>query len=63
MPSENDYGGMTLNERIYTADEMDNWDKAVQSRNRAELLRILEKVEIRGLAATKTIDQVLGTQP
>ena len=43
---KNSYTGMTVNERLYVAGLMDEFDKAVQRRDSAEVRRILETVQL-----------------
>ena len=43
---DNKYAGMTVNERLYLSGLMEAFDKAVKSRNYAEVVAILKKVEL-----------------
>lgn len=40
------YAGMTVNERLYASGLMDECDKAVSEKNTAEVVRILEELEL-----------------
>lgn len=40
------YAAMTVNERLCAAELMDDFDKAVQSRDRNLIMQILAKVEV-----------------
>ena len=59
MKSPEDYRGMTTNERLWTAGLMEEWDAAMQSRDRERMIEILSKV---GLAsqAVSIADTVLA---
>lgn len=41
-----DYSGMTVNERLYVAGLLNEFDAAARSRNRDEMLNILRKVDV-----------------
>jgi len=40
------YSGMTVNERLYEAGIMEEWDRATASRNRDRMIELLGKVEL-----------------
>ena len=42
--SHNDYLGMTVNERLFHAGLMDDFDKSIEEKDKAKLVFILEKV-------------------
>ncbi len=43
---DNKYAGMTVNERLYASGLMNECDKAVIEKNIAEVVRILNEVEL-----------------
>lgn len=43
---QNKYGGMTVNERLYTSGLLDKFDKAVKERKVIEITNILKSVEL-----------------
>jgi hypothetical protein len=53
------YRGMTLNERLYLAGLLDQFDEALRQRDREGLVVLLEQVEIQGPDAEQTADAVL----
>jgi hypothetical protein len=52
---DNKYKGMTVNERLYVSDFMDDFDKAVEEKNIRKIIEILEKVEITEKSAINSI--------
>lgn len=46
MERQPDYSGMTLNERLFSAGLLMDWDTAVQSRNRKRMVELLSKVDL-----------------
>lgn len=40
------FAGMTVNERLYHADLLDDFDRAAVARDRAEMISILDKVYV-----------------
>ena len=46
MPQHPDYSGMTVNERLYSAGLLEQWDAAVVSRNRERMLQLLSEVDL-----------------
>ena len=44
--TNNKYGGMTVNERLYVSGLMDKFNKAVEGRSVEEVIYILNEVEI-----------------
>jgi hypothetical protein len=40
------YGGMTVNERLFAAGLLDEFDAAARARDRARMIEILAKVEV-----------------
>jgi hypothetical protein len=57
-PIPPDFGGMTVNERLVVAGLVDDWDQAVHRRDRTEMIRILELVDV--MRADQTADAVLA---
>jgi hypothetical protein len=49
---------MTVNERLTSVGLMDRWDAAVRDRDREEMLRIMEQVEVANPAFT--VDTILS---
>ena len=37
---------MTVNERLFTIDRIEDFDRAIEGRNRLEAIRILQEVEL-----------------
>ena len=50
-----DYSGMTVNERLFAAGLLADWDAALRLRNRARLIVLLSRVELQEQA-----DQIVG---
>ena len=53
------YAGMTINKHLFAAGLLDTFDQAESRRDRAEMIRILESVEVPD--ADKTVDALLGS--
>jgi hypothetical protein len=47
-----DFSGMTVNERLFTADLMDAFDAAVRRRDRARMVEMLRAVAVEDAEAT-----------
>jgi hypothetical protein len=58
-PTDNELGGMTVNERLVLCDLLDNWDAAVGKRDREEMIAILCQVALTQELAAYTTDTVL----
>lgn len=43
---EPDYGGMTVNERLFVAGLLDQFDDAARARDRARMIRLLSLVQV-----------------
>lgn len=43
---DNKYAGMTVNERLYVAELLDEFEKAVSDKNTEKAIRILKEVEL-----------------
>ena len=54
------YGGMTVNERLFTAGLIDEWDKAVLKRDRAGMIEVLMATELTSKQAAETADATLA---
>lgn len=57
---ENQYKGMTINERLYVSGFMENFDKAVRENDVEKVISILKKVEITDESGIKAILKTLG---
>jgi len=57
--NQDDIRGTTLNERLYLRGLLDKFDDALEHRDRGQLIKLLEKVEIRGSDAEQTADEIL----
>ena len=55
-----EYAGMTVNERLFTAGLLDTFGDAARRRDRGEMLRLLEAVELDVGNATRTADLILA---
>lgn len=53
------YAGMTVNERLYEAGIMEEWDRAATSKNRDRMIELLGEVELADQAEQIT-DTVLS---
>ena len=56
---KHDYGGMTVNERLYTAGLIDEFDAARERCDRQRMVELLEAVEVRHSAWS--VDKILAT--
>lgn len=54
-----DYSGMTVNERLFAAGLLHEWDAAARSRDRATMISILMRVDLLEKDATWSVDAVL----
>lgn len=55
---ENQYAGMTVNERLYVSGLMDEFDKAVEEKNADRVRSILEKVELNEESIKPILEQL-----
>lgn len=53
-----DFEGMTLNERLIVAGQLDAWDAAVAARDKLEIVRILELLAVTD--PVKAAAEILG---
>jgi hypothetical protein len=58
-PTDNELGGMTVNERLFSCGLLDNWDAAVGKRDREEMIAILRQVAMTQEQAAYTTDTLL----
>lgn len=59
-PDKSSYAAMTVNERLVMAGLIDEWDRAVNARNRNEMIAVLKRVDVEG--ADMTADKVLANR-
>jgi hypothetical protein len=59
MQDESRYAGMTLNERLFEAELIPEWEAAARSRNRERMIELLSKVGL-GDQAEQIADTVLS---
>ena len=55
-----DFGGMTVNERLFTADLLGPWDAAVNAGDRKRAIEVLQQVSMSESSAAATVDAVLS---
>ncbi len=53
---------MTLNERLFEANLLEEFDSAVEQKDKERLINILIKVEISRDEAEKTVSTILGNK-
>jgi hypothetical protein len=53
------YGGMTVNERLVVARLIEQWDHAVNTRDRDAMVEILKKVELPETESGRITDTIL----
>jgi hypothetical protein len=58
-PADKDYGAMTVNERLFAAGLLDEFDRAVRAGDVAALERILRKVQLSDENVAAVIKKVL----
>jgi len=58
--SRSNYGGMTVNERLFVAGLMDEFDGAARGRKRDAMIAILMKVALTQQGAEQTTDAILA---
>jgi hypothetical protein len=54
-----DYGGMTVNERLFAAGLLTKWDDAARKRDRVNMIELLSRVDL-GQQAEHIVDTVLS---
>jgi hypothetical protein len=57
--TEINYGGMTVNERLYEAGLISEWDHAAHARDRHRMVELLRKVDL-SRDAEKICDAILA---
>lgn len=55
------FAGMTVNERLYAAGLMDDFDVAARGRDRMEMISILVRVDLSEAGAAESADTILAT--
>lgn len=55
---ENKYAAMTVNERLYVSGLIEEFDKAVEEKNTAEVIRILREVELTDDSIKSILEQL-----
>lgn len=60
MTDEPAYAGMTVNERLFAAGELSNFDRAALARDREEMIRVLIRVEFSASQAESTVSALLA---
>ena len=60
QPSRSNYGGMTVNERLFVAGLLHEFDEAVRGRDRDAMIAILMKVALTQTGAAQTTDAILA---
>ena len=58
--ADDHYRGMTVNERLFEAGLLDQWDEAVRAGDNAAMAAILVRVEIAEEGATQIVATVLA---
>jgi hypothetical protein len=58
-PEHPNYAGMTVNERLFAAGTLEQFDKAARTADRDTMLRLLVQVDIAEADARKTVDTIL----
>ncbi len=56
------FRGMTLNERLFSLNKFEAFDKAIKSNNIQQAIDILIKCELPSEEATKTVETILQNQ-
>ena len=54
-----DYTGMTVNERLFAAELLGEFDAAVRGRDRGRMVEILKRVQIPEAEAESTVERLL----
>ncbi len=55
-----DLEGMTVNERLYTLNLMDDFDSSIKSRQRDVAIQLLEKAQLSNGQAVETVDAIFN---
>ena len=59
-PSEEEYRGMTLNERLFTSGLMEEYGQAARDRDRDRMIAILERLALSNEQAAWSVDTILS---
>jgi hypothetical protein len=54
------YAGMTVNERLFVAGVLDEFERAAFDRDRAAMISVLQRVELPSNQAAETTDTILS---
>lgn len=54
------YGGMTVNERLFVAGTLDQWEAAARLRDRATMISLLMQVDMTEESAAWSVDTMLS---
>ena len=54
------YSGMTVNERLFVARLLDDWESAIIARDRQRAIEILGEVDMDETSAAQTVDTTLS---
>lgn len=54
------FGGMTVNERLFMAGLLDQWDAAINAGHREDAIALLKQVDMSEDSAAATVDAVLA---
>jgi len=60
MHEKPEFGGMTVNERLFVARLVEQWDHAVNARDRDAMIEILTRVELPKTEAGRIADTILA---
>ena len=60
MPARSKYGAMTVNERLFVAGLIEQFDSAAEARDRERLIEILKLVELTQEEADSMVTGLLG---
>lgn len=55
-----EYAGMTLNEGLFAAGLLDAFDRAAKRRDRHEMIRLLQAVEVEPDEAERSVELILA---
>jgi hypothetical protein len=58
-PTDQELSGMTVNERLFVCGVINNWNDAVRTRDRDEMIAILRSVTMTDKQVAWTVDTVL----
>ncbi len=58
--SKDELSGMTVNERLFSLGLLDEWDEAIQERDRSKMINVLRQCEVSWQQCEQTTDAVLA---